>query len=165
MEALGKLGINLNNVIIYLANFGVLALVVGYFITGPILRVIEKRRKSIQDNLQKAETIKQEFMDERVKLEKQRDAIKAEMEQQMTHLKKEMDLKRKEQEDSLSLKKAKMLEDMRTLMEDEKSQILKKSEQQTLDLIGKVIMHVVSNKIPADVVKDSVKDAWKMYNK
>jgi hypothetical protein len=58
-----------------------------------------------------------------------------------------------------------MLEEVRVLVEDEKGKILKKAEQQTLDLIAKVVMHIVSNKIPQEVVKESVSEAWKTYNK
>lgn len=165
METLSKVGIDLNSVIIYLVNIGFLFLVIGYLVTGPILRMLDKRRASIRENLEKAESIKLEFVAEQQKASREKEAMKAEMELQLSHLKKEMDQKRKEQEDSLALKKAKMLEDMRTLMEEEKGKIVKKAEQHTLDLIAKVIMNIVSNKIPQDVVKESVSDAWKVYNK
>lgn len=165
MEVLGKLGINFNNVIIYLANFAVLAIIVAYFITGPILRIIEKRQKTIRENLEKAETIKREFMDEQKKMQKERELMKMEMESQLGNLKKDLEKKRKEQDETMDLKKAKMMEDMRTVMEEEKGRIMQNAEKQTLDLISKVLMHIVSNKIPQEVIRDSVRDAWKTYHK
>ncbi|MGE3278585.1 MAG: hypothetical protein AB7J40_02165 [Candidatus Altimarinota bacterium] len=165
MEVLAKLGIDFNNVIIYLVNFGILFGVIAYFVTGPVLKMLEKRRDTIRDNLEKAEAIKQEFMEEKKKADAEREALKAEMAEQLSMMKKELDLRRKEQEEALALKKANMLEEVRTLVEDEKGKILKKAEQQTLDLIAKVVMHIVSNKIPQEVVKESVSEAWKTYNK
>ncbi len=64
----------------------------------------------------------------------------------------------------MEAKKAKMLEEVRTIVANEKDSILKKAEQQTLSLIEKVVLHVVSNNVPQDIVKSSVKDAWNKYN-
>ena len=165
MEALSKLGIDFNSVILYLFNFGILFAVIAYFVTGPILKMLDDRKKTIKDNLEQAERIKNEFMREKVKSEKEKESMRVEMEKELADTKKEMDAKRRKMEEAMDLKKAKMLEEMRTVIEDEKGKIMKKAEQQTLDLIGKVIMHVVSNKIPQDVVKDSVNEAWKIYHK
>jgi len=165
MEVLAKLGIDFNNVIIYLVNFGILFGVIAYFVTGPVLKMLEKRRDTIRENLEKAEAIKREFMEEKRKADAEREALKAEMAEQLSMMKKELDQRRKEQEEALAMKKSKMLEEVRTLVEDEKGKILQKAEQQTLDLIAKVVMHIVSNKIPQEVVKESVSEAWKTYNK
>jgi F-type H+-transporting ATPase subunit b len=165
MEVLAKLGIDLNNILIYLVNFGILFGVIAYFVTGPVLKMLEKRRDTIRDNLEKAEAIKREFMEEKQKADAERMAMKTEMSNQLSEMKKELEDRRKEQEEALATRKAKMLEEVRVLVEDEKGKILKKAEQQTLDLIAKVVMHIVSNKIPQEVVKESVSEAWKTYNK
>lgn len=165
MEVLGKLGIDLNSVVLYLVNFGILFAVIAYFVTGPILKMLDERKKTIKDNLEQAERIKNEFMQEKKRAEQEKESMKISMEKELGTLKKEMDDKRRKMEETMELKKAKMLEEMRTVVEEEKGKIMKKAEQQTLDLIGKVIMHVVSNKIPQEVVKDSVNEAWKMYHK
>lgn len=163
MEVLAKLGIDLSSVLIYLVNFGILLAVVAYFITGPILGVIKKRQKMIAENVAEADRIKNEFMEEKRKADQEKEALRAQMEQQMNDLKKELDLRRKAQEEEMELKKAKMLEEVRSLVEEEKQQILNKAEKQTLDLIEKVVLHVVSNKVPQDVVKGSVEEAWKSF--
>jgi F0F1-type ATP synthase membrane subunit b/b' len=139
--------------------------VIGYFVTGPVLRILDKRRHTIKENLEKAESIKREFVAEQQKAAAEKEALKSEVANQLTHLKKELDIRRKEQEEALALKKAQMLEELRTLVEEEKGKILKKAEQQTLDLIAKVVLHIVSNKIPKEVIQESVSEAWKMYRK
>ncbi len=164
MEVLAKLGIDINSVIIYLVNFGILLAVVAYFITGPILGVITKRQKEIKRNIAEAERLKNEFAEEKQKADADKEALKAEMELQMSNLKKELDTKRKEQEEELEARKTKMLDEVRGIVADEKASILKKAEAQTLEIIEKVVHYVVSNNVPQDIVKSSVQEAWKKVN-
>lgn len=163
MEVFSSLGIDWNSVIIYVVNFGLLVAVIAYFFTGPLLKLIDERRDTIQKNLEEAERIKNEFMAEKKKADAEKETLKVEMEQKMSHLKKELDQKRKEEEEKLELRKAKMLEEVRSLVTEEKNNILKQAEKQTIELIEKVVLHVVSNNVPDDVVKSSVQDAWKNY--
>jgi len=164
MEVLGKLGIDFNSVVLYLLNFGILFAVVAYLITGPILRMIDQRTKTIKDNLEEAENIKREFLEEKKRADQEKASLKTEMSSQMAHLKKDLEKQRKDQEEEMNLRKAKMLEEVRTIVEEEKKNILKKAEQQTIDLVSKVVMHIVSQKIPKDVLRESVVDAWKKYH-
>jgi F0F1-type ATP synthase membrane subunit b/b' len=164
MDVLAKLGIDINSVIIYLVNFGILLAAVAYFVTGPVLKLIEKRQKTIKDNIEEAERLKEEFVAEKQKADVANEALKTDMEQQMSNLKKELDTRRKEQEEALETRKAKMLEEVRTIVATEKAGILKSAETQTLELIEKVVHYVVSNNVPQDIVKNSVQEAWKKVN-
>ena len=164
MEVFSSLGIDWNSVIIYVVNFGVLVAFLAYFFTGPLLKMIDERRDKIKNNLEEAERIKNEFVSEKKKADVEKEALKTEMEQKMGHLKKELDQRRKQQEEQMELKRAKMLEEVRSIVEEEKSLILKKAEAQTLALIEKVVLHVVSHKVPKEVVKSSVDEAWKSYH-
>lgn len=165
MEVLGKLGIDLNSVVLYLINFGILFAVIAYYVTGPVLRMLDERKKMIKNNLEEAEKIKREFMEEKIKADHERELIKADMSSQMDQLKKSLEERRKKQEGELLEKKTKMMEEIRVLVEDEKNKVLKKAEAETLNLITKIVMNIVSNKIPQEVVKESVTDSWKVYNK
>jgi len=163
MEVLAQLGIDLNSVLVYVVNVGILLAATAYFVTGPLLRMIDKRRETIENNLNEAERIKEEFLAEKQKADAEKESLRIEMEQQMSDLKKELDARRKEQEETLELKKAKMLEEVRTIVNEEKKSILNAAEKQTVELIEKVVLYVVSNNVPADVVKTSVADAWKQF--
>lgn len=163
MEALSKLGIDFNSVLIYLLNFGVLFVVIAYFITGPILRLIDARKKKIHDNLEEAERIKKEFFEEKKKSDREKEALRLEMQKELQDLKKELDEKRRKEEEAMELKRAKMLEDVRTIVEEEKNSIMAKAEKETLKLMEKVIMHIVSNKIPEQVIRESVDESWKQF--
>lgn len=164
MEALATLGINFSSIVIYVINFGILIAVIAYFFTGPLVRILDERRDQIQTNVAEAERLKNEFAEEKRKADIEKTALRTDMEQQMSHLKKELESRRKEQEEALEARKAKMLEEVRTIVADEKGAILKKAEAQTLELIEKVVHYVVSNNVPQDIVKNSVQEAWKKVN-
>lgn len=164
MDIFTNLGIDWHSVIVYVVNFGILVFVLAYFFTGPLLKIIDERRDHIKKNLEEAERIKNEFMQEKKRADAEKEALRTEMTQEMSDFKKELDKRRKDQEETLELRKAKMLEEVRSIVEEEKQNILRNAEQQTLDLIEKVVLHVVSNKVPDDVIKDSVQEAWKNYS-
>ncbi|MDP3975672.1 MAG: hypothetical protein Q8P95_02030, partial [bacterium] len=89
--------------------------------------------------------------------------LQAEMARQLSLLQSDLDQKRKAQEDALALKKSKMIEEIRALADEEKKNIIKTAEKAVLGTMTKVILHIVSNKVPANVVQESVSDAWKHY--
>lgn len=163
MEILEKIGINFQSIVIYLVNIGILVAVISYFMTGPLLKVLDQRRKKIKDNLREAELIKEEFSSERKKLQEQNEALKTEMERSLTLLKKEIEDRRRKEDEELALKKAKMLEEIRTLVEEEKKGILKAAEREALELIVKTILSIVTTKIPEETIRQSVEDAWRQY--
>ena len=45
-----------------------------------------------------------------------------------------------------------------------KEELLKDAEKATMDLIKKIVLHIVQNKVPEEVVETSIKDAWKQFN-
>lgn len=164
MEALLKLGIDWQSILIYIVNIGILFGVIAYFVTGPILKILDGRRKQIRDNLEAAERIKNEFVAERKKADEDKKALRAELDRELTLLKKDLEEKRRIGEEALNVKKAKMLEEVRTLVEDEKGKILKTAETEALKLIENVILNIVSEKLPRTVVEESVRDAWKQFS-
>jgi len=165
MDIFSNLGIDWNSVIVYVVNFGILVAIIAYFFTGPILKMIDERRDTIKNNLDEAERIKKHFMKEKEKSDAEKEELKAEVERELSDLNKEMADRRKKLEEELDQKKSKMLEDVRGIVEDEKGNILKNAEKEILILIEKVVLHIVSNKIPEASVRESVEDAWKTFNK
>ncbi len=160
MDALSKLGVDWHSMLVYIVNIGILFGVIAYLVTGPLIKVLDQRRKEIKDNIEKAESIKNEFMQEKLKSEKERQAFKVQMEKQLSDLKAELELRRQEQEKALESKRTKMLSEVKELVEQEKAGILKAAEAQTLALIEKVVLYTVSHGIPQEMIQKSVHHAW-----
>lgn len=165
MDIFSKLGINFHSILVYVVNFGILVALIAYFLTGPILKMIDDRRKKIEDNLNEAENIKAEFVKEKEKQHTEKELLKSEMEKELADLKKDMDEKRRTQEEAIEAKKSRMMEEINKFVDEEKQNIVKNAEKQVLELIEKVVLHVVSNKIPKKDVQESVQEAWSSFNK
>ena len=58
-----------------------------------------------------------------------------------------------------------MLEDVKAVIDQEKANIIGSAEKEVLKLMQKVVLHVVSNQIPEEVVEKSVDSAWRQYSK
>jgi F-type H+-transporting ATPase subunit b len=165
MDALLKLGIDWQSIIFYVVNFGILFAVIGKFLVPPILNMLDKRREAIESSLSGAEKLKKEFQQKMAEIDAERAEAQQRMMKEMDNLNKTLEKKKSEMAAELQAQRQKMMEDAQREIETRKAQIVKDAEAQTVDLIKKVVMYIVQNKLPQELVEQSVKDAWKVYNK
>ncbi|OGJ42923.1 hypothetical protein A2974_01055 [Candidatus Peregrinibacteria bacterium RIFCSPLOWO2_01_FULL_48_20] len=165
MEGLSKLGIDLWSILIYILNTGLLLLVLTYVLYKPILKFLDERRAQIKSSVEEAQNLK-------VELDKKSAEVEAATEKAETELKKEMENLRKfteEQRAKLTAEMEKARGDMLAKAEEDinrrKGEILKDTEVETLELIKKIVLYVVQNKVPAEVIEDSIKSAWSTARK
>ena len=165
MEGLSKLGIDLWSIFIYVLNIGLLLLVLTYVLYKPIFKFLDERRAQIKSSVEEAQNLK-------VELDKKSAEVEAATEKAETELKKEMENLRKfteEQRAKLTTEMEKARGDMLAKAEEDinrrKGEILKEAEVETLELIKKIVLYVVQNKVPAEVVEDSIKSAWSTARK
>ena len=165
MEGLSKLGIDLLSILIYILNTGLLFLVLTYVLYKPILKFLDERRAQIKSSVEEAQNLK-------VELDKKSAEVEAATEKAETELKKEMENLRKfteEQRAKLTAEMEKARVDMFAKAEEDinrrKGEILKDREVETLELIKKIVLYVVQNKVPAEVIEDSIKSAWSTARK
>ncbi|KKU79060.1 MAG: ATP synthase subunit b [Candidatus Peregrinibacteria bacterium GW2011_GWA2_47_7] len=165
MEGLSKLGIDLWSILIYVLNIGLLLLVLTYVLYKPIFKFLDERRAQIKSSVEEAQNLK-------VELDKKSAEVEAATEKAETELKKEMENLRKfteEQRAKLTTEMEKARGDMLAKAEEDinrrKGEILKEAEVETLELIKKIVLYVVQNKVPAEVVEDSIKSAWSTARK
>lgn len=97
MELLTKLGIDWRLLIAQIVNFGVLLFVLHRFLYKPILGVLEKRRKEIEENehrtkllTEKVEKAEREYEKRMLEAEKKSQAILKEAEENAEKLKNEL---------------------------------------------------------------------------
>lgn len=60
MEILSQFGIDWRLFVIQVINFGILLFVLHKFLYAPILNILEKRRKSVEESIAEAERVKEE---------------------------------------------------------------------------------------------------------
>ncbi len=165
MESLARLGIDLWSLLLYAVNFGLVVFLVAKFLTKPMLKMLDERRNTIKKNIEEAEELRQEMAKQREKMEKEKEKMQASLAEELSKSRKEIDEKRKAAEAEIDAKKSKMLEEVKTIIDQEKANIIGSAEKEVLKLMQKVVMHVVSNQVPEDVVKKSVDSAWNQYKK
>ncbi|KKP39666.1 MAG: ATP synthase subunit B, F-type H+-transporting ATPase subunit b [Candidatus Peregrinibacteria bacterium GW2011_GWF2_33_10] len=165
MEALNLLGIDPWSIFVYIINFGLILFVVWKFFTNPIIETLDKRKNQIENNISEADKLKHELMKQKERMNKEKEELKQSMESEMDALKKDLENKRKEAETDIEKKRNRMLEEVKKTIEEEKSSIKDSVKEEVLNMVKRMILHVVSNKISPEVIAGSVNEAWDMYKK
>jgi F-type H+-transporting ATPase subunit b len=163
MEALSLLGIDPWSVLVYMVNFGLILFVVWKFFTNPIIATLDKRKNQIENNIKEADKLKNELSKQKEIMEKEKEELKQRMESEIVSLKKNLENKRKEAEAEIDLRRAKMLEEVKKTITEEKAAIKNDIKDEILEIVQKMVLYIVSNKMPKDIVSASVKEAWDTY--
>ena len=165
MESLGRLGIDLSSLLLYAVNFGVIVLLLAKFFTKPVLEMMEKRKKVIATNVHEAEELKEELIKQRELMKKEKEELKAQVEEEMKKMHQEIDQRRRDAETEIDTRKAKMLEDVQKVMNEEKANLQMSVQKEMMALVEKMVLHIVHNKVSNDVVAESTEEAWKLYTR
>ncbi len=165
MEALEKLGINPMSILLYLINLGSVLLVLTYLLYKPVLGFLDKRRKQISDSIQEAEILRDKFDSTLKTAEKEKKEIEIKFREEMDKLKKFVDERKSELTKEMELARSEMLAKAQSEIDEKKASIMKDAEAATMILIKKVILEIVKNKVPENVIQESIKDAWQQYKK
>ena len=163
MESLARLGISGWDLLLYAVNFGLVVWLVARYMTKPMLKMLDERRDTIKNNIEGAEKLRGEMAQQKELMEKQKIEMQSQLADELSKAKAEMQIKRKEADADIETKRAKMLEEVRAVVESEKQKIMQNTEAETLALMQKIILNIVSNQIPQEVVQSSVQSAWKSY--
>ena len=161
MEALQKLGIDGWSILLYLVNMGILLGVLTKFLYRPLLKFMDERRDIVRKNLQETELLKTKFTEESKRQTQETKDLLVKMQSEVAAAKAQAEVRAKELIAEADTRREQMLEEARRQVEETKKGILKEVEKETQKRIEQTILHVLKNKIPADIVKSSVEAAWK----
>lgn len=160
MDGLAKLGIDLYNILIYIGGTGILVAVLAKLLYNPVNGYIEKRQKTIADKIQEADKIQKDFSTKLAEMEKAKEEAQAELKAELEKMQSFVSTKRAELVEEMEAERAKVMEKANQEISDKKAALLKDAEQDILKLMQKIVLEVVQNKVPAEVVETSVKEAW-----
>jgi F-type H+-transporting ATPase subunit b len=165
MEGLSNLGIDLKSILFYIINIGFLIVVLWYFLYDPILKVLSNRQKTISDTIDEANKLKTQFEKEMVEMERKQQAAQAELKSELEKMEQFIEKRKAQLNAEMEEERAKMLEKTSKEIEKRKAELISATEKQLLEVIKKIILEIVHNKVPANVIQESVNDAWQRYNK
>lgn len=160
MEALG---IELYSILIYIGGTGVLLVILGKLLYNPVNTFVEKRQQTIASKLDEADRIKSEFENKLIEMEAAKASAQAELKAELERMESFVSDKKKELVAEMEAERTKVLEKANAEIEAKKAKLLSDAEGQVLALMQKIILEIVQNKVPADVIEASITDAWKNY--
>lgn len=163
MDKLASLGIDVWSMVLYLLNTGVLLVVLVYLLYKPINQFLEKRQKQITDSIDEAQKLQEKFEKELEKSHAEREKTESELRDELSKLQKFTDQKRAELVAEMEQAKAAMMQKAQNEIDKKKDNLIKDAEGDIKELMTKIILEIVENKVPEDVINDSIQSAWKKY--
>jgi F-type H+-transporting ATPase subunit b len=159
MEALQNLGINIQGLIIYLINFGIIIVILTKLVFKPLLEWTDKRREQIAKNLNEAEEIKTTFEKKFAERDAQAQAQISTMQQEILDAKQSAEKRSEAILEETEAKRLKMIQDARVVIAEMKEQINKEIEADVLVKMHKVLLTVLKDVDPK-VVQKSIDEEW-----
>ena len=154
MENLAKLGIDLGGVIIYLANFGLLWLILAYMVFPKVIKMIDARRTQIEDNLQAAEAIQNKLEKEELtgQIARERQTLLADLDQEKSQVL-----------TAAEAQSEKLIEQARALIKEERGNLINIAQADMAKLIRKAVEHILAREVDEATVQQSLSLAWEEY--
>lgn len=160
MEGLSKLGIDFWSILIYILNTGLLLFVLTFVLYKPILKFLDERRRQIKSSVEEAQNLKEELNKKSAEVHEAMQKAEMKLKQEMENLRKYTEEKRLELTAEMDKARRELLARAEEEITRRKTEILQDAEQAMLQLIKKIVLHIVKNKVPEEVVEDSIKSAW-----
>lgn len=165
MEGLANLGIDPKAILVYIVNIGLLSVILWYFLYNPVIGYLEGRQKKIQDAISEADNIKAELEKRLAEMEEEKAKTQAELRAEVEKMEKFIDQRKTELVAEMEEEKNKLLTKANADIEKRKAELVKEVEKDLLGTIKNIVLEIVHNKVPADVIQGSVSEAWDKYKK
>jgi len=165
MDKLLNLGIDLWSILIYMANTGLILFILTYFLYKPLLAFVDQRRKQIADSLEQARVLSEEFENKMLETKAEKEKVEAELKEELSKLRKYVEEKRAELTAEMTQARMDMLSQAQAEIDEKKARLIKDAEKEIMDLMKKIILDIVRNKVPEKVIQESIGDAWASYRR
>lgn len=165
MEGLANLGISLESVVIYILNYGLLLAVLTYLLYDPIVKFTDKRRETIKGQLEEASLIKEEFASQLESLKSDKLDAEKTLQKEIESLRTYVADKKKELISEMEAERKSMLEKAQLEIAEAKEHMISEVEKDLQKKMSQIILEVISNKVPKEVITESVTEAWSEYKK
>lgn len=163
MDKLLLLGIDWQAIVAYVINYGIIFFIVGKFLVPKLLQFLDERRGTIENSVNEANLLKKEFEEKLAAIEKEKQEAHLAMLAEIDKMKKIMEEKQADLMQKLDYERSVMLEKANQEIETRKKTLIKDAESRMLELVKKIVLYIVQNKVPGEVINQSVQDAWRQY--
>lgn len=165
MSSLAKLGLDLWSMLLYFINMGLIFALVYFLLYPKIVGYLDKRKKQIADSINEANELKKLFQEKLDEINKEKEKTQHEMKLELDNARSFVDKRRAELTKEMEEEKARMFKEVQQEIDARKNQLVKEVEQKLMDTMRKIVVQVIQNKVPEDVIKQSVEESWSKYSK
>lgn len=163
MEKLLTLGIDPLAIVVYLANTGLVLFVLLKLIYKPVFKIIDERRTIIINSMEEAKQLQVQFEKKLQEAEQKTKKVEVELKEELTNLHKYTEEKRSELIAEMDQARNDMLQKAQEEIERRKADLIKEAENDIKKIMARVILDIVENKVPENVIEESIHSSWKQF--
>ncbi len=164
MDKLLTLGIDPWAIVVYLGNTGLVIVILTLLVYKPVIKILDKRREVISNSMDEAANLQSAFEKKLAETERQTKEAEEKFRDELAKLKAYTEEKRKELFAEMEQARTAMLNKTEEEIRERKAGLLKDAEKDIKLLMAKIILDIVENKVPENVVEESIQSGWKKYS-
>lgn len=161
MDKLLSLGIDPWQMLLYLVNTGLVIFILSRYLYKPILNIIDKRKEAIINNIEEAKNLQDEFEKKVTESERRRKESEEKLKEELKKLEKYTEQKRSELIAEMDQVRNDLMERTHKEIEERKANLIQEAEETIKGLMTRIILEIVENKVPEEVIQESIHSAWK----
>lgn len=163
MEALAKLGIEPSSILFYLVNIGVLLAVISFFVTKPLLKILDERRAKISGSLARAEELTREFEEKYATVKNETDTMRKSFLAEAEELKRSLEEEKKAMHQQIATDRDVLMTQTKTEIEQMKQQALSQIEHDVTRMMQQAVLTIMKDSMDEAAVEKSVTSSWKNF--
>jgi F-type H+-transporting ATPase subunit b len=165
MDAFKNLGIDIHSLTLYLVNFGILMAVLTKFLYKPLMSFIDERRETVRKSIEEAEALKRAFQEQTAAREREQEKAVRTLRAELAEARAYADRRAADALADVERERERLLAETRGHVEEMKRDVIREAEKEVLARMRQVVLRVVREKVPDEVVRESVDDAWRSVGK
>ena len=165
MEGLANLGINIQSLIIYIVNFGILVLVLNRYLFKPLAGFLDKRQNNIKHSLEEANTIQVEFQKKLNEIQEEKVLVEKKLNQELSNLRSFVESKRTEMLKEIEQQRSEMISKAQNEVDEMKMDAFESSRDDLNKFIKIALFKIVSENISEDAINKSFESSWNQFTK
>lgn len=165
MQQLSALGIDLTSLIIYLVNFGIIYIIVSKLISKPVIDILDKRKSEIESNLNEANKLRDEMVEEKKKFELEKEKIRSEFDKELEKFESSLHEKSKILEQENHKTRQEIIQKALNEQKQMKENIFNLVQEDLLASYSEILTKVLKDKASTENVSESIKSSWENFKK
>lgn len=163
MDVLAKLGIDFPSILFYIINVGVLLVVMTFFVTKPLLKILDERRAKIGGSLAKAEELTREFEEKYAQVKAETETMRKNFLEEADQLKRSVAEERKEMHQQIGADRQALMTQAKAEIEQMKKESLAQIEKDVTRMMKQVVLTIMKETIDDATAEKTVAASWQKF--